>query len=350
MKLRGIVQRFWKPALAVLGAVVASYLLLLLAGYDAPVAFEALYNATFKTMRTMGNTLNRACPLLFTGIAVAFSFRCNVFNIGTEGQFLLGAIAATIVGITFTGLPGIVLIVLMLAAGAVAGMAWGLIPGYLKAKRGVSEVITTIMFNYIALQLVGYLVRGPIKDTAQAEPQSFVIAQQGFLSYLLPDTRLHIGFFLGCIFALILYFLLFKTYFGYEVRAVGFNGTAAKCGGINVPRTMVLTMLISGGLAGLGGAIELAGNSHYLLENISPGYGYTAIAVSILASNNPVGIIFSSLLFGFLSAGSTAMQRAADVSASFVNIFQGIIIIFIAIAAVSQRKGKRLAIGGGKDK
>ena len=350
MKLRGIVTRFWKPALAILGAVITSYLLLVLAGYDAPVAFGALYDATFKTMRTFGNTLNKACPLLFTGIAVAFSFRCNVFNIGTEGQFLLGAIAATVVGITFTGLPGIVLILFMLVAGIVAGMAWGLLPGYLKAKRGVSEVITTIMFNYIALQLVGYLVRGPIKDIAQAEPQSFVIAQQGFLSYLLPDTRLHIGFFLGCIFAVIIYFLLFKTYFGYEVRAVGFNNTAAKCGGINVSRTMVLTMLISGGLAGLGGAIELAGNSHYLLENISPGYGYTAIAVSILASNNPIGIIFSSLLFGFLSAGSTAMQRAADVSASFVNIFQGVIIIFIAIAAVSQKKTKRVVVGGGKDK
>ena len=200
------------------------------------------------------------------------------------------------------------------------------------------------MFNYIALQLVGFLVRNPMRDRSQAEPQSYAIAEQGFMPYLIEKTKLHPGFFVGCIVAVIVYILLFKTYFGYEVRAVGYNRTAAKYGGINVNRTMILTMLISGALAGMGGAFEVAGSAHYLYEKISNGYGFTAIAVSILAANNPIGVIFSSLLFGFLASGSTAMQRSIGVSASFADIVQGIIIIFVAVAAVSQVKKSKKPI------
>lgn len=334
-KLRRMAKTFWKPLLAVLISLIIGWLILLVAGYDAPKAFSALWESAFKDARSIGNVLNKACPLLFTGLAVAVAFRGNVFNIGAEGQFLLGAIAATWVGLTFDTLPGFLLIPLMILAGALGGALWGLIPGFLKARYGVSEVIVTIMFNYIALQLVGFLVRGPFKDTAQAEPQSFVLPDQGILSYLIPGTKLHIGFFLGVVVAVLLFILLFKTYYGYEIRAVGFNTTAARVGGISSTSTTVATMLLSGALAGVGGALELSGYTHYLLESISPGYGYTAIAVSILAANNPIGIIFSSLFFGVLSAGSTAMQRSADVSASFVDIFQGIIIIFVAIAAVA---------------
>lgn len=350
MSVKGFLRTFWKPALGIASALALSWLLLTLAGYDAKVAFEALWNASFKNPRAIGSWLNKACPLLFTGIAVSLSFRCNVFNIGTEGQFLLGAVAATLVGTSLTGLPGWLIIILMFIAGAIAGAVWGYIPGMLKARYGVSEVITTIMFNYIAMNLMGYLVRGPIQDTKSVEPQSFLIAKQGYLSYLLEDSRLHAGILIACIMALALYFLLFRSAFGYEVRAVGYSPTAARNGGINVPRTMMISVLISGALAGLGGAIELAGTSHYLHDNISPGYGYTAIAVSILAGNNPLGVILSSLLFGFLNAGSTAMQRTAGLSASFVKLFQGIVIFFIAVTA-SGRLLQGLAkkkTGGGK--
>lgn len=342
-------RSFVKPFTAIFVAFVIGWLILVIANYNAPNAFGALWNAGFKNMKSFANVLNKSCPLLFTGIAVAFSFRGNVFNIGAEGQFLLGAAAATWVGTTFTNLPGFLLIPLILISGAIAGAACAYIPGYLKAKLQVSEVITTIMFNYIALQFIGFLVRGPLKDSAQAEPQSYMIAKSGFLPYVLPGTKMHLGFVLGVIIAVIIFIILFKTYYGYEVRAVGFNATAAKVGGIDVNKTIISTMMLSGALAGIGGAIELAGTTHYLLEGISPGYGFTAIAVSILAGNNPVGVIFSALLFGFLSAGSTAMQRSADVSASFVNIFQGIIIIFVAIAAVKQFHGKKLLLKrGGK--
>lgn len=343
-KVKGLVQSFWKPLVAILLSIVCSWVLLTAFDYPANEAFISLWNATFQNLRVFGNTLNKACPLLFTGIAVAIGNRGSVFNIGAEGQFIMGCTAATWVGITFTGMPGPLLMVLMVLAGALAGGAWAFIPGLLKTKFAISEVITTIMFNYIALQLVGFLVRNPMRDRSQAEPQSYAIAEQGFMPYLIEKTKLHPGFFVGCIVAVIVYILLFKTYFGYEVRAVGYNRTAAKYGGINVNRTMILTILISGALAGMGGAFEVAGSAHYLYEKISNGYGFTAIAVSILAANNPIGVIFSSLLFGFLASGSTAMQRSIGVSASFADIVQGIIIIFVAVAAVSQVKKSKKAI------
>lgn len=343
-KVKNALRAIWMPALAIIAALVLCWIVLSVAGYSASTAFSALWDATFRNLKAFGNTLNKASPLLFTGIAVAVSYRCSVFNIGTEGQFLMGAIFAGCIGIYLDMLPGPVLILLMFIAGAIGGALWGAIPGYLKARHGVSEVITTIMFNYIALQFLGYLVREPLRDTSQVEPQSFKIAEQAYLNYIIPDTRLHIGFFIACIIAVLMFIWLFRTYYGYELRAVGYNTVAAQCGGVNTSATMVKAMLISGGIAGLGGAIELAGNTHYLFENMSPGYGYTAIAISVLANNNPIGVIFSALLFGFLNAGSTAMQRAADVSASFVNIFQGILVVFVALAAVSHLLFKRSGI------
>lgn len=334
-----VIRSFWKPLLAILGSIALSALLLVAFNYPVGEAFKSLWEASFKNPRVFGNMLNKASPLLFTGIAVAIGNRGSVFNIGAEGQFLLGAVASTWVGITFTGLPGPVLMVLMILAGAVAGAAWAFIPGILKAKLAISEVITTIMFNYIALQLVGFLVRTVLRDRSQAEPQSYAIAKQGELPYLF--AKLHPGFLCGCIVAVLIFILLFKSYFGYEVRSVGFNNTASKYAGISVNKTVVVTMLISGALAGMGGAFELAGGAHYLYEKISAGYGYTAIAVSVLAGNNPIGVIFSSMLFGFLDTGSTAMQRSIGVSASFADIVQGIIIIFVAVAAVGRVKASR---------
>ncbi len=343
LSIKGILSSILRPFLAILGAVAVSALLLAAFGYSPVEAFGSMWEASFKNMRSFGNLLNNASPLLFTGIAVAVAYRGSTFNIGAEGQFLLGATAATWVGITFTSLPGPLLMVLMIVGGALAGAAWALIPGYLKAKSGISEIITTIMFSYIALQLVGFLVRGPLRDRAQAEPQSYAIAEQGFLPYLLPGTKSHPGFLVGVLVAIVVFIILFKSSFGFELRAVGYNSTASKYAGISVTRTTIFSMLISGALAGMGGAFELSGSSHYLFERISPGYGYTAIAVSILAGNNPIGVVFSALLFGFLRTGSAAMQRNLGLSSSFADIVQSIIIIFVAVAAVNRGLPKRKA-------
>jgi general nucleoside transport system permease protein len=337
-RLLKILRSSTKPTVAILSSFVLGAIILFLAGYDVGKAFNALYSATFRNLFAFTGTINRSSPLIFVGLAVAIAFRGSVFNIGAEGQLLMGAVLATIVGITFTTLPGFILIPFMILAGAAGGALWAFIPGFLKARYEVSEVITTIMFNYIALYYIGYLVRGPIRDISQAEPQSFPIARQGFLPSILPGTRLHMGYLLGVLLAFALFYLLFKTYTGYEIRAVGLNRDAARCGGIHVERTITATMLISGAIAGVGGAIELA-DIHYLIEGISPGHGYTGISVAVLASSNPIGIIFSSFLFGALSSGATTMQRMAGVSASFVGIFQGIMIIAIAVATVVQKPG-----------
>jgi len=333
-------MRSWiKPLIAIASSLLLGALILYLAGYDTGKAFSAIYSATFRNLFAFTGTVNRSSPLIFVGLAVAIAFRGNVFNIGAEGQLLMGAVFATLIGITFTGLPGFILIPLMILSGALGGALWALIPGLLKAKFEVSEVITTIMFNYIALNLIGYLVRGPIMDRTQVEPQSIPIAVQGFLPALIPGTRLHLGFILGIILAIVVYAILFKTYMGFELRAVGNNRDAARCSGISVERTITTTMLISGALAGMGGAIELA-DIHYLLEGISPGHGYTGISVAVLANSNPLGVIISSFLFGALSSGATTMQRMAGVSASFVGIFQGLMIVAIALATVAQGSGR----------
>ena len=330
---------FIKPMMAILISLGIGALILLLAGYDVGKAFSALWLGTFRNLFSFTSTINRSSPLIFVGLAVAIAFRGSVFNIGAEGQLLMGAVFATVVSVTFTALPGFILLPLMIMAGALGGALWGFLPGILKAKYEVNEIITTIMFNYIAINLLGYLVRGPLKDPSRAEPQSHTIPEQAFLPSILPGTRLHFGYFLGIILALLLFYILFKTFVGYEVRAVGFNRDAARCGGISVEKTITMTMLISSAFAGIGGALELA-NIHYLLEGISPGYGYTGISVSVLGGNNPIWIILTSLLFGALNSGAMTMQRMAGVSASFVNIFQGIIIVAIALATVKQESNK----------
>ena len=334
-----------KPTVAVVASLALGAAILFMAGYDVWNAISSLFRASFRNLFALTTTVNRSSPLLFVGLSVAIAFRGSVFNIGAEGQFLVGAAAATFAGIGLTGLPGFVLLPLVIAAGAAGGALWALIPSLLKARYDVSEVITTIMFNYIGLNLIGWLVRGPIKDASQAEPQSFAIARQAFMPSILPGTRLHFGFLLGIVLATAAYFFLFKTHAGYELRAVGFNREAARCGGIDVKATIVGTMVFSGALAGIGGAVELA-DVHYLIEGLSPGYGYTGISVAVLASNNPVGVVFSSLLFGALSSGASTMQREAGVSASFIGVFQGIIIVAIAIASVGQEAVRTVRIRG----
>ena len=329
-----------KPAIAIVAAFVIGAILLFAAGYNVFEAFSSLWDSVFENIRNFTVTLNRSSPIIFTGLSVAIAFRGNTINMGAEGQFLAGTIMATIVGLGLPNLPALILIPLMIIAGALGGAVWATIPGLLKIRFKVSEIITTIMFNYIALHLVGYLVRGPLRDVSQAEPQSYPIAEQGFLPKLVPGTSLHFGYFLGVIVALLVYYLLFKTYIGYEVRAVGQNLVAAQTAGISAEQTILKTILFSAALAGIGGAIELA-SVHYLIEGISPGHGWTGVAVSVLALNHPIGIIFTSFLFGALSSGATAMQRSAGVSASFVEVFQGIMIIGIALATISSGKSRR---------
>jgi len=354
IRLEEYISSILKPTLAIIFSLILGSIIILIAGYDPVKAFSALFGASFGDMRSFGQALIKTSPLLFTGIAVAFTFRGGVFNIGAEGQFLMGAVMATWVGVTFTNLSPFLLIPFTLFCGAIGGGLWGLIPGYLRAKHGISEIITTIMFNFIAIRLMGYLVKGPLKELGGSMPQSARISEKAILPFILPGTKLHLGLLIGILFAAILYIILFRTYFGYEIRAVGFNPLAAENGGINVKKNIITIMVISGAVAGIGGAVEMTGVAYRLFEGLSPGYGYTAIAVSILANNNPLGVIISAFVFGVLNTGATAMQRAAGVSAVVVNVFQGILILFLAFSttlSLDKLKAKRYitrGIAGGK--
>lgn len=356
--IKKVFSSVWRPLLSIAAAIAVSSIILIIFGYGVIDSYKAMFIASFKSLRTFGNLLNNTCPLIFCGLAVAISYRSSVFNIGAEGQFLAGTIATCAIGIVGDGIPRIPLIIIMIAAGMAAGAAWAFIPGFLKAKYDISEIITTIMFNYIALQIIGCLTRTVMRDTSQADPQSFPIADKAWLPYLISGTKMNSGIVFAIIAAIVIYILLFKTPFGFDVRAVGYNKTASLYAGIKVEGIMIKTMLISGMIAGLGGAVEVMGSSHYIFEKISNGFGYTGIAVSVLANNNPIGAVLSALLFGFLKTGSSSMQRLIGTSAQFTTVIQAIIIIFVAISAASNmggakpkkfRKTKKLNTSNGKE-
>ena len=319
-------------------------------GYQPVKAFIAMYQGALGGTRQVTETFVKTCPLLLTGLAVAFAFRCGVWNIGAEGQYLIGALITTWVGTSMTNLSPFFFIPLILVAGFIAGGCWATIAGLLKAYRGVAEVISTIMLNFIALELVRYSIDGgPLQEASKSYQQSEKIAANALLPRLLPKVwvphnRFHLGIILALIIAVCLYWILFRTVLGYQVRAVGQNQTAARTAGISVPRNIIIAMLISGGLAGLAGTIELTGLSPHRLYQNAPGYGYTAIAVALLGRLHPIGVIFSALLFGVLQAGSEEMQMVAQVPPKLTWVTQATVLFLVlgfSMYEVKKGKGRR---------
>jgi len=308
-------------------AVVAA--VILLCGASPVVAFSALISGAFGSVFGASNTLVKMCPLLLTGLSVGLAFRCQIWNIGAEGQFLMGALAAAWIGAAGGTLPAPLLLPLTLLLGALAGALWGGIVALFKIWRGVQEVISTIMLNFIALQVVSFAVHGPLQEARRAYPQTDPIASGAELPLILPGGNLHWGIPLALLMAVAMAIFLFRTAAGFQIRAVGLNPEGARSAGIEVSRTMALTLLLSGGLAGLAGAVELCGITHQLYENFSPGYGYTAIAVALLGNLHPINTIFAAFFFGALVAGSNQMERAAGVSSVLVYVIQGLTIAFL---------------------
>ncbi len=320
------------------------WLALLLAGLDATRALAALWNGSFGSGYALtSSTLVRATPLILTGLAVAVAFRAGVWNIGADGQLLIGAAAAAAVGLAWGGALGPAAIPLALAIGTLGGAAWAGIAAVLRTRFGVLEVISTIMLNFIALNLVGYLVRGPLQEPTHAYPQSSEIPTDMHLPAIVSGTRLHWGFVVAVAAAVALWWGLRSTAAGFRVRAVGANAEAARIAGqIDVPRTTTHVLLLSGALAGLAGAIELTGVTFALYENISPGYGYTAIAVALLAGLDSLGVIATGILFGALEAGALSMQREAAVPAVVVTVVEAALVLLLL--ALTRWRGGSTAI------
>lgn len=285
----------------------------------------------FKDITPVTETLLRATPLIFAGLAVALGFRAGLFNIGAEGQIYIGALFATAVGINFPDLPLVIHLPLAVAAGFVGGAVYGFVPGILKARTGAHEVITTIMLNYVSYLVVDLALRQVFFQLpGRDDPVSKFIVPTATLPRLLTDERLHWGLIIALLAAVAVWWLLFRSTKGFEFRAVGLNPSGARYAGININRTVVVTMMISGGLAGLAGASEILGTNLRLTPGFSPHWGFDAIAIALLGSSRPVGVVFSAILFGALRAGATPMQAQTGIPIDLVVVIQGLVIMFIA--------------------
>ncbi|MBI4517845.1 MAG: ABC transporter permease [Deltaproteobacteria bacterium] len=326
--MRELTARLLPSLAALAAALLVSAGVVALTGASPARALAALFDGACGSADSLSETLVKTCPLLLCGLAVALAFQSGVWNIGAEGQLLMGALVAAWAGSRLP-LPGAVGLPLLLLAAAAAGAAWAAIAAVLKVTRDVNEVIGTIMLNFVALGLIGYLVQGPLMEAGGRYPQTDALLAALRLPRLAAGLRLHAGLLVAALAVLCLHVLLYRTVLGYELRAAGANAVAARLAGVPVERRLVVAMLISGALAGLAGGIEVCAVTFRLYERFSPGYGFTAIAVGLLGRLAPAGVLAAALLFGALEAGSNAMQREAGVSAVLVSIIQAIVILFL---------------------
>ena len=332
---------------ALIGALLIGAIFILLAKSDPVRAYKVMLTGPFSSSFGLTETLVRTTPLLLTGLGIIISFRSGVLNIGGEGQILIGAIAAAGVALKLESLPSLVLFPLVLLSGAAAGGIWGGIAGFLKARLNVNEILSTVMLNQIAAQLYLLLIRGILIDPQEVAygtgvPQTALVPNAVWLSRLIPGTRLNTGFILALVLAVAVYVLLMKTTVGYRLRAVGAGPEAAKYAGINVPFYMVLSMFLAGALAGLAGTVEVLGVHHRALEDISAGYGFSAIVAALFGRLHPIGVIPASILFGALILGADMMQRAVSIPAAIVMVIQGFIILFVVGSDIFIRRPELL--------
>jgi simple sugar transport system permease protein len=355
-------QSRWLNVIAVLVTIAAAVVLLILIGFgpvlsqgwDAVLkAYGALLEGSIGNPAQMAaavqsgdgarmaqafypiaEALVASTPYIFAGLAVALGFRCGLFNIGVEGQLFIGALTSVFIGYSITNLPGIVHIPLAFAAGALGGAAWAFLPGFLKARVGAHEVINTIMMNYIAFRLSEWLLNGPMKRPGSV-PVSPFIAQSAELPRFFPDPiRFHFGFFIAIGAAIFVWWFLFKSKWGFEIRTVGANPNAARYAGMNIARNIILAMCMSGALAGMAGANEVLGVNHNLANAFSSGYGFDSIALALLGRSHPAGVVLASLLFGTLRSGATRMQNVAQIPVDIISVVQALVIAFMAAPAI----------------
>ena len=329
MTIRTAVLRLL-PIWAVLFALLLGMFFVLLTGAHPIEAYRDLLRGALADVFGFATTLVKTTPLLFAGLGVAVALRAGLINIGAEGQIYLGGLAAALVGLYVQGLPPLLHVPLAMLAAFVAGGAWALLPALLRLRRGVSEVITTLLMNYIGLYFVGALVSGPLKEPGAPYPYSAVLARSAYLPTIIPTTDAHAGILIALVLAVVTYVVLEHTPAGFQVRMVGANPSAAAYAGVNVGQTIIIAMVVSGGLAGLGGASEVMGLKHRLFDAFSPGYGYDAIVVAFLASGQPLGVAVTALFFGALRSGANIMQRSQGVPVAVIFAIQGLAVLFLA--------------------
>ncbi len=339
--MRDIAHALLLPVVVLAMALAVAALVITLAGSPPLPALIAWWEGAVVAPGALPESLLNATPLLFTGLAVAVGLLAGQFNIGVEGQLLVGALASAWVGFAVSGLPAPLHVLLALLAGMVAGGIWGWIPGVLKAWRGAHEVITTIMMNYIAIYLTQYLVTRVWKDPNSMSPQTPEALPTAWLPIMVQGTRLSVGLLIALATGLVLWYLLKRTVWGYELRAVGANPEAARAAGVNVSRVIWGSMLFSGAIGGLAGAVEVLGVHHRYYDQFSPGYGFDGIAVALLGNNHPMGAVVAALVLGAMKNGAVYMQSVTvpAVPREITTVVQAVIIFFLAAMRFRRRAG-----------
>lgn len=348
------------PVFATLAALLIGAVMLLFLQVNPIQAYAALWNGAFGSVNAFAETLVKATPLLLVALGICISFRGDVINIGGEGQMIVGAILATWVGLTFTESPGWLVITLAMLGGFLGGAIWGGIPGLLKAYFNVNEILSTVMMNAIAVQLMNFLLRGPMIDPAQAKlaskiPQTARLLDAFHLPRLVP-TRLHLGALIAVALAVLVYILLWRMVLGYRIRAVGQNPHASRYAGIQVPRYVVLALLFSGAFAGLAGAVQVYGvNYRMITDGSASGFtgsaGFNGIVAALFGQLHPIWSIPASILFGALLVGANSMQRAVQVPSALITALNGLVVVFVVSSEIWRRRRQRrrlAAVGEGE--
>ncbi len=332
--------------LAIVLALLIGAILIAIAGINPWEAYGYLLKGSFGNRYGFGETLTRFVPLLLASLSFAVAHKSGFFNVGAEGQIYIGAIGALMVGAYVSGLPPILHVTLSLLAGFLFGALWAGIAGVLKIVLGSNELINTMMLNYVAIFLVEFLIHGPLKDPESFVYQSSPILSSAKLPIILSKTPLHAGFIISLLITALVFYLLYRTPVGYQMRTVGANLKAAKYAGINIIGVTLVALITTGGLAGIGGAIELLGAQFRMVGGFSPGYGYDGIGIAVMGRYNPVGIVLATFLFAIIRVGTGAMQRGAGVPFPLLSVIQGLIIIFVIASGYLTNKLTETVIGG----
>lgn len=334
-------------ALAVLLGLVASAALLLFLGKNPLAAYALLASSLFRDGYTIADIFVKATPLVLTGLAFAFTYKASLFNIGAQGQFYIGAVTATAISLAAgTHLPGVLSLILAFAGAALAGGLWGALIGLAKARFKSNEFLISMMSTYVALALMNYLLRTVFMETKHEYPQTNPFAAALWLPLVVKGTRLHAGFVLAIVLAILMWLLLYRTPFGYRIRVVGHNPEAARLAGIDSKRIYVASFFIAGALAAVAGFTETNGVQHMLVQGFNPNIGAEGIGIAILANANPIGIIFASILFGALKVGGLIMGQLSGIPASIIELMEGFVMIFVILShyarsALATRRAKR---------
>ncbi len=337
IKLQGLLSNLGISAFAILLSLIFSALIMLSVGYNPVAAYSSMLNGSFGSTQAIANTLSKSIPLIFCGLSFSFAAKSGVFNIGGEGQLNLGALVSAVVALSMQGMPRIIVLMASILAGFLAGGLLGVLLGLAKSKLHLNEVIVAIMMNYLVALFCSYSVSGPLKYEGSVTPQTEAMDKIYMFRNLIPKSQLTTALLLALLLAVLIYLFFAKTRAGFNIRVVGQNPDAAQASGIKVGAMMVIAMAVSGGIAGLGGMTEVFGKYGRFIDGFSPGFGFTGIAVAVLAANNPFGLILTAILFGAMDAGAMKMSYVAGISATMVQVIQGMVILFVATPNIARK-------------